>query len=65
MCYRVLLLSLLECEGEAFGYVCLPEHVTQTTIAPIVLICLHKKSYTYDSVLTYDDPGQDPDSRIY
>ena len=41
-----------ECEGIAFGSVCLSvrAHISNT-IAPIDLICLHKKEYTRDSVL--------------
>ena len=38
-----------ECDGDAFGSVCLSAylsgHVTPKTIAPIDLICLHKKYY--------------------
>ena len=59
-----------ECEGNAFRYVSLSVRMSvrtsnSKTIAPIDLICLHKKAYTRGSGLLYDDPDWDLDSIIY
>ena len=40
-----------ECEGNAFGSVCLSERVTQTIVALIGFIFLHRDKYIHGSVI--------------
>ena len=57
-----------ECEGYAFGSVCMSVPACNSkTIAPIDLIFVHKYYYSRGSVHLIDYPHRDPDldSRIY